>query len=519
MIRKSLQFKVIFAIASILVILLGGSFIITTTISINTLNKEFEETTRRKAVLLMETIYNNFARSVEAGHMKRMMDFISMIGGIQEVETLVIFDQNGIVLQSIHPEDKGKRVSDIHFDVYRDNEIKGRSYNVGKSKEFCLVRPLFNKKECTGCHDSSKRVLGVLDVCLSMASTQERIRENRRIMYSFGITAAVITIVVTSLCIALSLRFMVVKPVGTMVRAINQVEKGDLLSQVPVSTSDELGHMGRSFNQMVDTIRKLNELKDEFISIVSHELRTPLTSIKYFTEVMLERVGKMEAGKQAKYLKVINEETDRLTRLINDLLDLQKISAGKFKWKEEEIDMRKVIEGTVNTFSGGAASRSIRLSTHIKEDLPLIIGDKDKIIQLLANLLSNAIKFTKIGGHITVSASTGDNMDLLADKETYNRYILVSVKDEGIGITKENIGRIFEKFQQVEDSYTRSKGGTGLGLSISKEIVVHHGGRIWVESEVNEGSTFFFTLPYRQKDAIQPAGVDRDAKAATATGS
>jgi two-component system sensor histidine kinase NblS len=209
-------------------------------------------------------------------------------------------------------------------------------------------------------------------------------------------------------------------------------------------------------------------MKDDFISIVSHELRTPLTSIKYFAEVMMERVGSIEPERQTKYLKVINEETDRLTRLINDLLDLQKISSGKFKWKMEEVRVDRAIESTIRTFQGGAAARQVEIVSDVAPDLPMIIGDGDKIVQLIANLLSNAIKFTQPGKKVTVRAETGDDPSLIKD-ERFSTYVKVAVCDEGIGISEENLEKIFEKFQQVEDSFTRREGGTGLGQGEAAE--------------------------------------------------
>ncbi len=506
MLRASLQFKIIFWIAVTLVILLGASFAITTTLTVNTLNREFEETTRTNAALLMDAIYNNIASTAEKGHMQQLLRLTELVNAVNEIQELVIFNQEGIILQSINPEDVGRKVSEIHYEVYENNEIKGKAYDVGESREFCMVKPLFNQKRCHGCHDKGTRVLGILDVCLSMAATQQRIAHNRKVMQTFGVAAAVVTILLTSLAIGILLRMMVTKPVSRLVGTIREVEKGDLSARVEFSSNDELGIMGRSFNSMVVTIRKLSEMKDEFISIVSHELRTPLTSIKYFAEVMLERVGQMEPNRQGKYLKVINEETDRLSRLINDLLDLQKISAGKFKWKMEDVDIEEVIKQTVTTFSGGAASRSLRIVTRIEEDMHPVTGDKDKVVQLLANLLSNAIKFTRIGGKIVITAFTGNDPEKIEDRISYDSYIQVSIQDEGFGITQKNLERIFEKFQQVEDSFTRSKGGTGLGLSISKEIVDHHGGKIWADSEVNRGSKFFFTLPFRSESVKREMG-------------
>jgi signal transduction histidine kinase len=159
----------------------------------------------------------------------------------------------------------------------------------------------------------------------------------------------------------------------------------------------------------------------------------------------------------------------------------------------------------MQTFRGGAAARQVELVSKVRPGLPVFVGDGDKIIQLLANLLSNAIKFTQPGKKVTVIAELGNDPLLLQDKR-FRSYIKVEVIDEGIGVSKGNLEKIFEKFQQVEDSFTRREGGTGLGLSISKEIVLHHGGKIWAESTINVGSTFAFTLPCDKKKTAASAG-------------
>jgi signal transduction histidine kinase len=412
----------------------------------------------------------------------------------------VIFSQDGTIRQSLIAKDIGRKISEVHYDVYLNNEVKGKAYDAGSERQFCMVRPLFNQERCHGCHDKGKRVLGILDVCLNMSSARQRMAKTRVLMRTAGVTGAVATILATSLALTLLLALLVNRPVSRIAKAIEEVEKGNMAARVEVNTQDELGVVGRSFNSMIETIHKLNEMKDDFISIVSHELRTPLTSIKYFAEVMLERVGTIEPARQQKYLRVINEETDRLTRLINDLLDLQKISAGKFKWKLEEVRIDQVIRQTVQTFTGAAAARNVRIVVQVDPGLPVILGDSDKVVQLVANLLSNAIKFTRAGSKVVVTASRGEDPALIMDRR-YRSYIKVSTADEGLGIAPENLEKIFEKFQQVEDHFTRSQGGTGLGLSICKEIVLHHGGRIWAESEVGVGSTFSFTIPYEDRTA------------------
>ncbi|HEY6000235.1 MAG TPA: HAMP domain-containing sensor histidine kinase [bacterium] len=516
LIAQRLQAKIVAGVALVLVVFLGASYSITTYLTLTSLNEAFEDATRRKAVLLMDAIYNNIAYTTEGGHMRQLLQMAELTNSYTELQQLVIFSQDGTIRQSLNPKDIGKKISEVHYDVYLNNEVKGKAYDAGSERQFCMVRPLFNQERCHGCHDKGKRVLGVLDVCLNMAEAKARMAKNRDIMRAGGATGAIATVLATSLALSLLLGYLVSRPVQRMVRTIREVEGGNMEARVELATRDELGVMGRSFNSMIETIRKLNEMKDDFISIVSHELRTPLTSIKYFAEVMMERVGSVDPARQQKYLRVINEETDRLTRLINDLLDLQKISAGKFKWKVEEVSIEQALRTTAQTFAGAGAARNVRLVSEVDAGLPIVLGDHDKLVQVVANLLSNAIKFTRPGSKVVLSAERGSEVGRLTDRR-FRTYVQIAVSDEGIGIAPENIEKIFEKFQQVEDHFTRSQGGTGLGLSICKEIVLHHGGRIWAESEVGAGSTFYFTIPYEEKpegERAAPAALEKETASA-----
>jgi signal transduction histidine kinase len=516
--RNRLQAKIVFWVALTLAVFLGTSYSITTYRTMKALNAEFEDATRRKAILLMDAIYNNIAFTTESGHMRHLLQMAELTNSYTELQQLVIFSQDGMIRQSLNPADIGKKISEVHYDVYLNNEVKGKAYDAGSERQFCMVKPLFNQERCHACHDKGKRVLGILDVCLNMSEAKERMARNKETLRAAGITGAVVTILATSLALTGLLAVLVNRPLTHFIKVIGEVESGDMTAHVDLESRDELGVMGRSFNSMIETIRKLNEMKDDFISIVSHELRTPLTSIKYFAEVMMERVGTIEPARQQKYLRVINEETDRLTRLINDLLDLQKISAGKFKWKTEEIRLDQVVRNTVQTFSGAAAARDVRLIAQVDPGLPIVLGDHDKIVQLVANLLSNAIKFTRAGSKVVVSADRGEDPAFVSDRR-FRSYVKVSTTDEGLGIAPENLEKIFEKFQQVEDHFTRSQGGTGLGLSICKEIVLHHGGRIWAESQLNVGSTFSFTIPYEEKPPVERPASGGAAQAPAAAAS
>jgi signal transduction histidine kinase len=257
------------------------------------------------------------------------------------------------------------------------------------------------------------------------------------------------------------------------------------------------------------TAEAANEAKSTFLSTVSHELRTPLTSIIGFTKLnkknLEEKVlpevnpknpkAQKAAKRISKNLDVVSSEGQRLTALINELLDLAKIESGKVDWKMEELNPAELIERAVNATSALFTQKpALKLITEIPEDLPTITGDHDRLLQVLINLISNAVKFTdagqvKIGAAITPPGAANSPLGGTQGGLT------LSVADTGFGIPADQLDRVFERFQQVEDMQAGKPKGTGLGLLICKEIVEHHGGEIWVESEVGKGSVFGFSLP------------------------
>jgi signal transduction histidine kinase len=235
-------------------------------------------------------------------------------------------------------------------------------------------------------------------------------------------------------------------------------------------------------------LKKIDEMKSEFVSVASHELRTPLAAIKNAVQLMLqEKTGGINEN-QKRFLSMAERNINRLTNILNNLLDLSRIESGKTNLKFEELDIRNSIEFILSSLKTQADEKSIRLQMEIPEKLPSVYGDREKVEQILTNLVGNAIKFTPEGGEISVSAKPFENegnMDMVA----------ISVRDSGIGIPEDQLDRIFEKFHQVEDSLRRSIVGAGLGLAIAKSLVEAHHGKIWAESEVGKGSIFTFTLP------------------------
>ena len=247
-------------------------------------------------------------------------------------------------------------------------------------------------------------------------------------------------------------------------------------------------------------LRKIDAMKSEFVSVASHELRTPLAAIKNSVQLMLSgKTGEINEN-QVKFLSMAERNINRLTNILNDLLNLSKIESGKIELKFEDIELKGIIELTASSLRIQADGKSIQIEVEVPEQIPAVYGDPEKIEQILTNIIGNSIKFTAEGGKILITAKL-----LSPEKEGGPRHtVAVYVKDTGIGIPPEHLEPIFEKFHQVEGSLHRSVSGTGLGLAITKGLVEAHQGKIWVESEVGKGSTFTFTLPISEGERREP---------------
>ncbi len=346
--------------------------------------------------------------------------------------------------------------------------------------------------------------------------------------------------------IAILLATSISNPLGHMVKVIRELERGNLKARTDLIANDEIGVLAGSFDTMAAQLEKnrselenlnrnlefraaektatltrayerlqlsnqnlavanreleevnkklkeIDQMKSDFISIVSHELRTPLTSIKAFTELILMK-PKMQPEKREKLLTIINNESDRLARLINDILDLTKIEAGKLSWHITQVSLGDVIQTSVAGIQSLADNKSLAISVSVPDSLPSLLGDRDRLIQVITNILSNAIKFTPPRGKIAITAR---------HEERPRPRIVVAVSDTGIGIPARDLGLVFEKFRRSGDILTNNSQGTGLGLAITRQIVEYHGGSIWAESTLGQGSTFTFTLPLTKQWNIE----------------
>lgn len=230
-------------------------------------------------------------------------------------------------------------------------------------------------------------------------------------------------------------------------------------------------------------LEKVLKIKSDFVSTISHELRTPLAAIKESISIVLDGVTGAVTSGQSEFLNMAKRNVDRLGRLINDILNFQKLESGKMAFDIQKNDINEVVEEVGNTMATLANQKNLQFTLELEDNLPKVMFDKDKIIQVLTNFVSNAIKFTNEGG-ITIKTASK------------NSGVYISVNDTGIGIKEDDLPKLFREFEQLDKGDGRKTGGTGLGLAISKKMIEGHEGRIWAASEYGKGSTFTFFLPF-----------------------
>ncbi|MCD6300261.1 MAG: response regulator [Dehalococcoidales bacterium] len=246
---------------------------------------------------------------------------------------------------------------------------------------------------------------------------------------------------------------------------------------------DDLQQSNKLLFETNEELKKATQAKSEFLANMSHELRTPFNAVIGFSELLLDEIPGKINQKQRQCLDDILSSSKHLLSLINDVLDLSKVEAGKLELKQKDFTLNKLIESLTRTIMPILVPRKQSLDIEIEKGLPPIHADKTKIRQVLLNLLSNSVKFMPDGGKLKIEAIRKDS------------WCQISVIDNGIGMKQEEQERIFEPFYQLDNPISRERSGTGLGLTIAKQIVEKHGGRIWVESEYGKGSRFTFTLP------------------------
>lgn len=285
-----------------------------------------------------------------------------------------------------------------------------------------------------------------------------------------------------TITISIILANHIAQPIEMLEKGTERIASGSFDTPVEIKTDDELEDLGTAFNKMMDGLKQLQALKDEFVFIAAHELRTPVAIMKGYLELLVGgTVGSTDDTAKGFIKKVINAN-ERLIQLVNDLLEVSRSDAGKLTIQVSAVEIGEPIQSVLGELKGLADKKSIVMN-YEKTDVPKIMADTDRIKEVLVNLVGNAVKYSPDGGSITIS------------HEVQGPNLVVHVKDTGFGISKEAQAKLFEKFYRVQTEKTRDIIGTGLGLFIVKQIIEKMNGKIWVESEEGKGSLFSFSLP------------------------
>lgn len=302
-----------------------------------------------------------------------------------------------------------------------------------------------------------------------------------RASFNEALTYAAIAAMIVAIALSLFFSRGVITPVRAMSLATQRIADGRYGERVQVNGTDELAQLALYFNQMAEKLNQTESMRRRLIGDVSHELRTPLTAIKGSMEGLMD--GILPATDET--YQQVHAEAERLNRLVNDLQELSRVEARAYQLDIKSLDVSSLARTVTKRLTPHAESKRITLDFELTPDLPHVLADEDRAVQVLTNLTGNALQYTPEGGRIIISAKQVGNEVQLA------------IRDTGIGIPSEHLAHIFDRFYRVDKSRSRqSGGGSGIGLTIARAIVEAHGGRIWVESAGNEkGSVFTFTLP------------------------
>jgi two-component system, NtrC family, sensor histidine kinase GlrK len=388
--------------------------------------------------------------------------------------------------------DMALAVSDTRF--RQDILTKIREYQnryqslVGKENDLILSRENYSKKE----YEKEKESLidGILkELELLEIRVQQDAHQRMKEQGETGDSARNMAVILASLALGsvVIISFLITRSITNPLRLLRlktrEISEGVFKSDLKISSSPEISELAQAFNLMIHRLSTLEKMKSDFFSTMSHELRTPLTSIKEGIALLQEEAAGPVTEKQKKLLAIVAQESRRLIDLVNSSLDLSKMEAGMMIYRFEQADLVFLIDKVIVEMGPLVQAKKVILQAEVKAKLPKIKMDQERILQVLRNLLGNAVKFTPEGGRIAVFAGLA------------GQSVKVAVRDTGPGIPENNLVTIFNKFYQVTPEKSYQIKGSGLGLAIVKHIIISHGGRVWAESKLGQGSTFYFVLP------------------------
>lgn len=428
---------------------------------------------QRKSQLLTEAqIISNAAIQYLHGNtsLSKTNDILEYISNYAKVD-IILFDRYGYAYGVSNPKNKdlvGQQLLSNDIELLREGKLverEGGFHNIFERPVHTYEVPIFYR--------------GTFQGTVVMTAYIDEIGEPLKDVYRIVWLSAIFAIAAAGFIIYWFSERTLIKPLGKINTAADKIAKGEVNKRVDIKSNDEIGALAKSFNSMADALEEVENNRRIFISNVSHELRSPITSIKGFIGGILD--GVIPKEKENYYLSVAYEEIQRLTRLINDLLDLSAVESGKSSLIIQKHDINEIIRASIIKFDTVIKSKKINVDVWLEDKEIYVLVDRDKIIQVLTNLIDNAIKYVEVGGNIEIKT------------KVKGQKVFVSVFNDGPNISKEDEKYVWDRFYKSDKSRT-SKVSTGLGLSIVRRIISQHGEDIRLENRENKGVKFVFTL-------------------------
>ena len=524
--RFSLKAKIVFVIIGVLSLYFSLSAFINSSI----FTEEYFNTLESESVVIGHSLELQLDRLLRLGiPLEEITGFEEqcqeIVNNYEDISYAMVVDLNGKILFHNDPLQHGITINDPEvLNAMKNYEETVQIFSMDE-EYYDTTIPIF---------DTHGQHIGAVRIGFPV----EIINQKTGVIIFSSVIVALVSFIIATIVLIFALSTWVTKPINKLIVVIKDIrEKGDLNKKVEVITRDELGQLASSFNQMTADLKesrdklvearenlekqvvertkelqqtldelkesqkkielqnvqlkRLDRLKSAFLNTTSHELRTPMASIKGYIQLLLKQSLGEISEEQKNALNVVLRNTGRLDHLIQDILDISRLESGTMKFVSEKTDVRMLMEETVETMQSLADRKGIKINLEIEDKIPELVVDQERIRQVLMNLIDNAIKFSP------------NDSGVMARARKEKDDVLFEVKDSGRGIPKEHQDKIFGTFYQVDSGMDRKFGGVGLGLAISRGIVVSHGGKIWMESNMDNGSTFRFTLPVKPVEDME----------------
>lgn len=423
-----------------------------------------------------EKISAAYSRAYRTGDLSDLSSELQILENYMEAGIVLVNDAGTVVLTSPGFDDVLIGENMIYEDLTKQ-VIEGEIVTHQMKKGEVFETPML----VVGYPVSEGYLAGIF-MCRPMPAIEASLME----MYQMSVTSLLI-ISILGLIVSYLTAKHVALPLILMNRAAKVIANGDFEQRVSVTSNDEVGELAESFNHMAESLQAHEKVQKDFIANISHDLRSPLTSMNGFLTAMLD--GTIPQQKQERYLRIVLEETERLSRMTQGIVEMSRAQSSAILLEETDFDINELIRNNIEMLEPQLKEKQAHIRAIYDEEMTMVRADRDKISRVLQNLLSNAAKFSPERSLIEVETT-------LIDKKK----VLVSVRDEGPGISQEDQKYVFDRFFKSDTTRNADKDGSGIGLAIAKEFMIAHGENITVKSETGKGAAFAFTLKLAEKD-------------------